>query len=75
MAHLSGIHIGKQARALAAALVLGTAILSLAPGHAEAAKRVSTEAGDTDSGDSAGTSAAERKNQNGSEVKCTITRP
>jgi hypothetical protein len=37
MAHLSGIHIAKQARALAAALVLGTAVLGLSAGSATAA--------------------------------------
>jgi hypothetical protein len=36
MAHLSGISIGKQARALAAALALGAAVLSLSAGQAEA---------------------------------------
>jgi hypothetical protein len=76
MARVSGIHFAKKARALAAALLLGTAILSLAPGHAEAARRVVPEAGDTDSGDSSGGSTAERKskNQNGSQARCTITR-
>ena len=36
MAHLSGTQIGKHARALAAALALGAAVLSLSAGQAEA---------------------------------------
>lgn len=36
MAQLSGIRIGTQARALAAALALGAAALSLAPAQANA---------------------------------------
>ena len=36
MAHLSGIRIGKHTRTLAAALVLGAAVLSLSAGQAEA---------------------------------------
>ena len=36
MAPLSGIQIGKHARVLAAALALGTAVLSLSAGEAEA---------------------------------------
>jgi hypothetical protein len=39
MAHLSGIEVGKHARVLAAALVLGAAVLSLSAGQAEARPR------------------------------------
>ena len=51
MARLSGINFGASARALTAALLLGTAILSFSPGPtAYAARYVTNEAGDTDSG-------------------------
>src|SRR4051794_16628632 len=39
MAHLLGTQIGKHARALAAALALGAAVLSLSAGQAEARPR------------------------------------
>ena len=39
MAHLVGIQIGKHARAVAAALVIGMAVLSLSAGQAEARPR------------------------------------
>ena len=51
MAHLSGINIGTFARTLAAALLLGTAIMTFTPGQtAYAARAISSEAGDTDTG-------------------------
>jgi hypothetical protein len=39
MSRLAGMQIGTKARALVAALALGGALLSLAPGEAEAARR------------------------------------
>jgi hypothetical protein len=75
MAHLSGIQIGKQARALAAALALGAAVLSLATGPTAYAARVSsTDAGDTDIGSEPGVGTATRSNLN-NYPKCTITSP
>ena len=51
MAHLSGTRIGVFARGLTAALLLGTAILSFSPGQpAYAARSISTEPADIDSG-------------------------
>ena len=51
MAHLSGTRIGAFARGLTAALLLGTAILSFSPGQpAYAARSISTEPADIDSG-------------------------
>jgi hypothetical protein len=53
VAYLSGIGIGSFGRALAAALLLGTAVLTFTPGDvAFAARSVSTEveAGDSDNG-------------------------
>ena len=51
MAHLTGINIGTFARALVAALLIGTAIMTFSPGQtAYAARAISTEAGDTDTG-------------------------
>jgi hypothetical protein len=79
MAHLSGIQIGKQARALAAALALGGAILSLSPGQtAHAARGMSNEAGDTDTGGGAPgrpTTNTRRENTGDNGVRCAITRP
>jgi hypothetical protein len=73
MAHLSGIQIGKQARALAAALALGAAVLSLSTGPTAYAARVSsTDAGDADTGaGDAGSGTATRDPR----ARCTITRP
>ena len=52
MLDLSSMHIGTQARALAAALALGAAVLSLSTGPtAYAARVISTDAGDAGTGD------------------------
>ena len=51
MTHLSGSSIARHARTLAAALLLGTAILTFAPSEtAHAARRVTTESSEIDSG-------------------------
>ena len=81
MAHLSGIQIGKQTRALAAALALGAVVLSLSPGQtAFAARARSAGAGDSDTG--AGQTATHRTPGSGTATRtidpakrCTITGP
>ena len=74
MARLSGFHIGKQARALAAALVLGATGLALTPGQtAYAARGITNETGD---GGTSGGGAGPAPRMNINDFpKCTITRP
>ena len=77
MAHLSGTLIGRKAGTLAAALALGAAVLSLAPGQAAyAARGITNEAGDADTGGGVrpGSSTTAKDDIN-SWTKCTITRP
>jgi hypothetical protein len=79
MAPLSGIYIGKHARALAAALALGAAALSLMPGQtAYAARTTSAEPGATEP---AADMPARRPTGSGTatrtidpRARCTITR-
>jgi hypothetical protein len=76
MAHPSGIHIGRHARALTAALLLGTAVLSFVPGQtAHAARAILTEADGSDSGGGPqgdpGTPGTSERNNGGSGVRCT----
>jgi hypothetical protein len=75
MSQLAGMQIGTKARALVAALVLGGALFSLAPGQtAHAARAISTEAGDTDPGGARPSGPATRSTAD-TGVRCTITRP
>ena len=78
MAPLSAIYIGKHARALAAALALGAAVLSLSTGPtAYAARAISTEPSDTEPAADmpthriTGRGTATRTNDPGK--RCTIT--
>jgi len=71
MAHLARILIGKQARALAAALAIGATVLSLAPGQtAYAARTTSTEPADPDSG--AGGTPAGGRAGSGTAARVTL---
>ena len=74
MADLSRIHIGKQARALAAALVIGMAILSLAPGQTAYAVVTTPGSGDVDTGDQGSGPASRKPKPASTPVYCVLTR-
>ena len=64
MASSSGIQIGKQAQALAVALALGALALSIAPGQTVyAARGISNEAGDADTGAGNGSASSASRRQ------------
>jgi hypothetical protein len=77
MANFFSSQIGKQARVLTAALVLGTAILTLSTGQtAYAIRAPSSDSGGSDSGDGPAIGTAARpKRPADNGIRCTNTLP